>query len=280
MLMIANYAHSLTGAIINRKMGEGKHMGSKTPRFSPTDIPYLTHVWNWMSGCNNHERGICTVPNCWAKSITQRFHERYPNGFEPTVYTEALLSPLGLHKPARIGVAFMGDICCDGIDIEKQYCAQTVMRQGSVYRKGALPDIIHAVTEATPQHNYVFLTKCPQNYKRWGEFSSNCWLGATVTRRKDFLTAIYTLSEVKAGKRWLSIEPMYDEILPDILPAEWDDAIDWVVIGSRTRPTRHPKAEDVDRLIATCDKSHIPVFVKEPLASHMGIKRQEYPRCK
>jgi hypothetical protein len=79
---------------------------NKTLRLSKSGIEYLTHCWNFYSGCYNWKNGVCPVEKCWAKGITERFPGHYPNGFEPTIYPEAFLSPLHLKKPSIIGCAF------------------------------------------------------------------------------------------------------------------------------------------------------------------------------
>jgi hypothetical protein len=96
------------------------------PRLSKSGIEWLRnpdgsqgYSWNFYSGCENKERGICLVPNCWARSITERFPAHYPNGFKPTFYPDAFLSPLSLKKPFIIGVCFMGDLFGDWVDPNK-----------------------------------------------------------------------------------------------------------------------------------------------------------------
>ncbi len=41
--------------------------------------------------------------------------------------------------------------------------------------------------------------------------------------------------------------------------------ISWVVIGSQTKPTRHPPIEAVKEIVQACDKAGIPVFLKDSL---------------
>ena len=84
-------------------------------RLSPTGIEYGDYAWNFASGCDNHINGKCKSGdfNCWAYSITQRFSNHYPNGFKPTIYPDALVSPVYLKKPNRILCAFMGDLFCN-----------------------------------------------------------------------------------------------------------------------------------------------------------------------
>ncbi|KKM15169.1 hypothetical protein LCGC14_1698720, partial [marine sediment metagenome] len=61
---------------------------SKLIRLSPSGIEYGDYAWNFASGCGNNIQGKCKAGgfNCWAYPITQRFADRYPNGFNPTIY--------------------------------------------------------------------------------------------------------------------------------------------------------------------------------------------------
>ncbi len=80
-------------------------------------IEYLTHAWNFYTGCNHWKTGVCAVgENCWAKGLADRFHRP----FEPTLHPELLLDPLRLKKPGRIGVCFTGDLFGDWVDPEME----------------------------------------------------------------------------------------------------------------------------------------------------------------
>jgi len=83
---------------------------NKTPRLSRSGIEYLDYVWNFESGCTNG------CPYCYARKIVHRFPDHYPTRFEPTIYPEALLSPLYIKKPSIIGCCYMGDLFDDAID--------------------------------------------------------------------------------------------------------------------------------------------------------------------
>jgi len=121
---------------------------------------------------------------------------------------------------------------------------------------------------------FIFLTKQPQNLVKWSPFPPNVWVGVSATDYHMYSKAMLALTEVKASIRFLSIEPLLDWTnLKTALPK---GIIDWLIIGSQTQPIRHPKPEWVREIIEAADKARIPVFVKEPLASHMGIQRQEF----
>ncbi len=233
---------------------------SKNPRFGKSGIEYLTHVWNFYSGCHNQELGICAVKNCWAKGLVVRRPAFYPNGFEPTFYPEALLSPLHLKKPARIGVAFMGDLFGDWVDPGRKMVSSLPSGKGTIGM--SLKGWVFTTIKQCPQHDFLFLTKCPRNYPAWGEFPDNAWVGATATSDGTMTTALTNLARVKAKKKWLSIEPLlgYISMKPHDLTG-----IDWVAIGAQTRPTVEPQLFWVKEIANACDRAGIPVWLKDNL---------------
>ncbi|MDO9333793.1 MAG: DUF5131 family protein, partial [Dehalococcoidales bacterium] len=191
-------------------------------RLHRTKIDYLTHTWNFYSGCLNWQNGVCAVgKHCWAKSITKRFEKNYPNGFKPTFYPEAFMEPLKFKKPARIGCAFMGDLFGDWVDPKMKVCSKsgTVwipenrMWAMSDLSEGTLQEVIIEVIKRTPQHTFIFLTKCPQNLRKWSPFPDNCWVGTSLTGLEDdFYKRVDCLNKVKANVKFISFEPLLGTI--------------------------------------------------------------------
>ncbi len=254
---------------------------SRTPRLSNTDIEYLDKVWNFTSGCGKG----CTY--CYAKKITKRFTNHYPNGFEPTLYPEALLSPLHIKKPSRIGVCFMGDLFTDCPEFDPN---RTIGRE-NLFPDGVIPaeavgiglppfnklsDVVKAVIRACPQHTLFFLTKQPQNLPKWSPFPSNCYVGVTVTNPELLIPALDALDSIQCGKRYLSIEPMLGRFnIPD-LDILLGGTINQVIIGSQTKPYKPPKIEWVREIVEACDKAGIPVFLKGNLKKALPFNDAEW----
>ena len=238
---------------------------NRTPRLSNSDIEYLDKVWNFTSGC----RKGC--PYCYAEKITKRFNNHYPNGFKPTVYPEALLSPLYLKKPSRIGVCFMGDLFCDcpEFDPERKNILKGFTEDGSSWEDISLKRIIHYVIESCPQHTFLFLTKQPQNLIKFSPFPDNAWTGVTVTNPQMLTNALYGLSRIEAKVKYLSIEPLLQwELLKSttkFAEALKLTGISWVIIGAQSKPTIMPKIEWVQEIVQACDKAGVKVFLKDSL---------------
>ena len=151
---------------------------------------------------------------------------------------------------------------------------------------------IFANVRQSPDVTFLFLTKQPQNLINWSPFPDNCWVGVSVTTKAQLRPAIWKLSDIQCNKRFLSLEPLLENVLDQILPAEWDDAINWVIVGQQTPSAKAtlPKIGWVQEIVEACDKAGIPVFLKNNLREllchgatpwawqdNSGVLRQEFP---
>jgi len=199
------------------------------------------YAWNFISGCGNNIDGLCKDGgfNCWAYSITQRFKDRYPHGFNPTVYPEALLRPLHLKKPSRILCAFMGDLFGDW------FAPHDMIHIEGMPKGYTLKSWVFSVINQCPQHTFIFLTKQPQNLIKWSPFPSNCQVGQTITQCLD---GIGYMADVEAKVKFISFEPLLFYNVDPLTAASLFKAngIKWVAIGALTGTYRelleiHPK---------------------------------------
>ena len=236
---------------------------NKLIRLSPTGIEYGDYAWNFASGCGNNTEGYCNSGcfPCWAYQITKRFPDHYPNGFKPTIYPEALLSPLYLKKPSRILCAFMGDLfwSCPGFDPNRKI--HSILPSGVASISMSLKGWIYTTIRQCPQHTFLFKTKCPQNLPAWSPFPDNCLIGATITDRDSAdKTQKYMLKVADQNKTFVSIEPFLGHI-----PWELILGYDRVIIGAQTKPTVYPKIEWIQEILVACHNANIPVFMKDNL---------------
>ncbi|MBL7650230.1 MAG: phage Gp37/Gp68 family protein, partial [Candidatus Hydrogenedentes bacterium] len=93
----------------------------------------------------------------------------------------------------------------------------------------------------TPRHTYQLLTK---RAERLPDFFANrpvppnVWLGVTVEDRRHGLPRIAHLRRVPARVRFLSVEPLLEDLGPLDL-----DGIDWVIVGGESGPDARPMRE-------------------------------------
>ena len=270
-----------------------------------SDIDYLTHTWNPITGCL-HE---CRKTYCYASKMVNRFSgwgfqidgrpicncnvdtgakfgvlhdiekpltkdfpdnkgpiDPYPFGFEPTFHRYRLNEPAKLKKPSTIGVVYMGDLFGDWI----------------------LDEWIEKVfesCEAAPQHKYLFLTKNPKRYKEvlplWKSHHgklTNMWFGTTVTGDSDKQKAWDLLTSTNKNiNKFLSVEPLLSAfnlndcelLLKDYKnKATIGNYIDWIIVGAQTGPgAKPPNPEWVQLIINQAREANIPVFMKSNLKS-------------
>jgi protein gp37 len=243
-----------------------------------SSIEYLTHSWNFYTGCRNQENGVCTLP-CWAKSIAHRFGR----SFEPKLHLEKTHEPLLSRTANRVGVCFTGDLFGNWIDpkvlIKDPFIYYDYMR---------LKDMVFQVIKQKPKVQFFFLTKCPHNLRRWDEFPDNAWVGASTCTFKMAVEAIDSLFHVDAKNKWLSIEPMLENFTVGYRPLWWAEqfegvGIKWVVIGSQTHPNIMPKVDWISEIVEACRILGIPYWLKNNLVDGfhkqgIGVERhQELP---
>lgn len=227
-----------------------------------TRIDWAQYSWNPVTGC---AKG-CDY--CYARRIAERFHG--PDGFKPTLHEERLGEPSKIKKPSRIFVCSMADLFGDWVPDKRIWQ-------------------VLAVCEAAPWHQYLFLTKNPQRYEElflWKKKVAphpNWWLGATfdtANNASTFRDHLWPLHE-SGWHTWASAEPLLEDITENM---EWEDTIDWLVIGAMTGPgskDRQPKADWVCDLSSQALQHAIPLFQKQSLAQfyHDGKTIQEYPKA-
>jgi hypothetical protein len=226
---------------------------NKLIRLSHSGIEYFNdvkgspgYVWNFYSGCRHQAAGICPPILCWAETITRRFRDHYPNGFEPTFYPEAFLSPLFLKKPSHIGVCFMGDLFGDWINPRGDFRLSYLQAEQRLIQPDgtslviadadnpniSLLALIKYVINSCPQHTFVFLTKNPDGMVPWSPFPNNCEIGTSVTNPKELVERSTRMTGIVATVKWCSLEPLlwWDEKFKTEL---WG-IFDWVAIGALT----------------------------------------------
>lgn len=135
---------------------------------------------------------------------------------------------------------------------------------------------IFAKMEENPQHQYLFLTKVPENI-RFSSDLDNAWFGVTVTSRKEKKRIPCLKENIHARHYYVTFEPMFDDIGSVDLTG-----IEWVVIGTETGRRKGKSVSKIQwvlNLTAQARALDIPVFMKEDLLPIMGEENmvQELP---
>ena len=238
-------------------------------------IDYLTHRWNIHSGCNNWENGLCQLgEHCWAKQEVEANPQRYPFEFEPHFWPEALNAALSLKKPARVGVAFQGDLFCNWSLPHTNINYKLKTQSGKMINlRSSVRDATFSVCNALPQAAFLFLTKNWANLNRWEPFPDNAWVGGTATNQKFLHSLALSLPFIRCVHRWISLEPVYERLhlsTSELLK------IDWIVIGAQTKPNVKVPAEYIEYLINSCIEMSVPVFLKKNLRNSIPHREPFY----
>jgi len=127
------------------------------------------------------------------------------------------------------------------------------------------------------RHRFYLLTKQPQNLIKF-KFPDNCWVGVTATDTGMAYKAINNLKQIEARIKYISFEPLLGKIINWVGDAEYlFKDLDWVIIGTQTKPYKPPKIEWVEEIVRACDKAGIPVFLKENLRSMFAKENNVNP---
>lgn len=249
-------------------------------------IEWCDHTYNPVTGCRHH----CEY--CYARKMAKRFAGNimlnkmakkdyslvpsadgggdlylldtpminetgnpliYPFGFEPTFHRYRVDS---LSKLKMGNIIFVGAMC----DMFGSWVPDEWIKE------------IFNTCMNYPIHNYLFLTKNPKRYIELAHsevglpVQKNMWYGSTITNPH---TEFYWGEGINT---FLNIEPLFEpfgemeNIIQQSLP-------NWVVIGAETGRRKDkviPKREWIEDIIKWCEKSKIPVFMKDSLIPIVG----------
>lgn len=126
------------------------------------------------------------------------------------------------------------------------------------------------VIRQTPYLDYQILTKRPGRIAYtlpadWGVGYPNVWLGVSA-ESKDYLWRIDTLRKIPARLRFLSLEPLLEDLGTLDL-----SGIGWVIVGGESGPGFRPmELAWAHSLLDQCVKAGIPLFFKQRSAFRPG----------
>lgn len=214
-----------------------------------TTIQWAQSSLNFATGCNKVSAGCA---NCYALERTiprlqAMGQEKYKEGTKFTVHPEVMYEPLKWKKPRRIFVNSVSDTFHEEMTF------------------GALEDFFGEVVMKTPHHQYLLLTKRPENMKRFFDLMDffllpNVWIGVTAENQEMADKRLPILHQIPAQIRFVSVEPMLGPV--DLSAyAGW---LDWVIIGGESGPkARNISPQIVQNIVHQCKQMGIPVFLKQ-----------------
>jgi len=250
------------------------------------------YTWNPITGCLNHINGLCNGGGfpCYAYKLAntrlkQRYYANkslpddallgriYDDPFYPRFWEERLYHPWG-GKRRGIFVCDISDLF--GVGIPEEW-TRTIL---DLCRKHE-------------QNRYYLLTKQPQNLIKFSPFPENAWVGITATNAYTWTMAPEYLSHIEASVKFISLEPMLEQLSPDVIAHDYRHWADWLIIGActgsswemvklgerynrdltepsamtrlGTKWTLQPRIEWVQEKVEAAEKAGVKVFLKENL---------------
>ncbi len=222
-----------------------------------TKISWTNSTFNPWWGCSQISPG-CS--RCYAKAFDHRLGGNFwEPGVSPRPMSDGYWKkPKGWNRRAekegRRARVFSGSMCdifdVNGIQKER--------------------DRLWTLISETPSLDWLLLTKRANRIREylpedWGKGYPNVWLGVSVEDRAHGIPRIFDLWKVPAAVRFLSIEPL----LEDLGAIPFLDNMDWVIVGGESGTNARPvQPRWVKSIIRQCQDKRIPVFFKQWGGSH------------
>ena len=213
-----------------------------------SSIEWTDATWNPVRGCTKISPGC---KHCYAERFAERFRgvrgHPFEQGFDIRLVPEKLEQPLRWRSPRRIFVNSMSDLFHDQVPTE--YIAR-----------------VGRVMQSAEWHTFQVLTKRHERLRsllngelKWIGSLSNVWWGVSVEDREYGLPRIDTLRATNAVTRFLSIEPLLEDLGKINL-----SGIDWVIVGGESGPRFRAMASAwVERIRDRCNEDRVPFFFKQ-----------------
>ncbi|WP_052692293.1 DUF5131 family protein [Teredinibacter purpureus] len=227
-----------------------------------TLISWANYTFNPVIGCEKVSPGC---DNCYAESWDKRFGGvQWQKSAPRRVTSESnWRKPLVWNRKEQGAISRPRVFCGSMCDVfDKKIPPQTRSRLWELIKR-------------TENLDWLLLTKRAVNIAKylphdWGDGYPNVWLGVSVENKKHGYPRIEILKNIPAKVRFLSAEPLLEEINDVSL-----NAIDWLIVGGESghncRPM-DPKWADGLRML--CKKYNTKFYFKQ-----MGGTRHDKGGC-
>jgi protein gp37 len=211
-------------------------------------IEWTDATWNPIRGCTKISPGC---KHCYAETFAERFRgvkgHPYEQGFDLRLVPEKLTEPFAWRSPKLVFVNSMSDLFQPGVPDEYVGAVSQVMATAN-------------------WHTYQVLTKRSERLRdllteklQLAAQQDNIWWGVSVEDQKYGLPRIDHLRRSPARVRFLSIEPLLED-LGDIDLS----GISWVIVGGESGPGARPmEREWVISIRKQCRIQGVPFFFKQ-----------------
>jgi protein gp37 len=211
-------------------------------------IEWTDATWNPVRGCVKISPGCA---HCYACTFAERFRDvpghPYEQGFDLRLVPDKLTQPLLWRKPKMIFVNSMSDLFQEGVPDDY------------------VEDVARVMT-AAKWHTFQVLTKRSERMRDllntrigFAAKQPHIWWGVSVENQKHGLPRIDHLRQSSAVQRFLSIEPLLEDIGTINL-----DGINWVIVGGESGTKARPMDISWARSIQLqCEQAQVAFFLKQ-----------------
>lgn len=218
-----------------------------------TKIEWATHTFNPWWGCVKVSEAC---KHCYAEAWARRIGQQVwgPKSERRLFGDEHWMQPLRWNAAAvdsnlrpRVFCASMADVFEDRDELNSQ-------------RKR-----LWSLIEATPNLDWLLLTKRPQNVLRlagWGsQWPENIWVGTTVELQSRADELLPELARIPAKIKFISAEPLLGPLKIDNY---LNSTINWVITGGESGPKARPAAPAwFHSLLEQCIFAQVPFHFKQ-----------------
>lgn len=224
-----------------------------------SNIEWTDATWNPVRGCTKISPGC---KHCYAETFAERFRgvkgHPYEQGFDLRLAPEKLAEPFLWRSPKLVFVNSMSDLFHEGVPDE--------------YIK-----LVCRVMATANWHTFQVLTKRSTRLRdllngklRFAAEQKHIWWGVSVEDRTYGLPRISHLQSTPAAVRFLSIEPLLEDL------GRFDlSGISWAIVGGESGPGARPMREEwVVSIRDLCDSARVPFFFKQ----WGGVRKKRHGR--
>jgi protein gp37 len=254
-----------------------------------TKIAWTDETWNFLGGCTPVSTGCAncaaarSAEECTKHWGNKKYEGLTKNGKwtgEIRFFPDELEKPLHWKKPRMIFPAFMSDLFHKDVPFEfidkvmavmalcPQHKFQVLTKRADRMLKYYKEIPLHAENIAKAAMSYLFedadfiydsLIETFKNYK--SKPLNNLYKGVSVENQKAADERIPLLLQIPAAKRFISFEPLLENLKFDISNLK---SLNWIIIGCESGPKRRPcKIEWVRSLVEQAKSAGVKVFVKQ-----------------
>lgn len=222
-------------------------------------IEWTDATWNPVRGCIKISPGC---KHCYAETFAERFRgipgHPYEQGFDLRLVPEKIDDPFRWRSPKMIFVNSMSDLFQDGVPDEFIVKVAASMKKANWHT-------FQVLTKRSKRMAQLLQTKLA-----FAAELDHIWWGVSVEDRTYGLPRIDDLRKAPAAVRFLSIEPLLEDLGRFSLKG-----IKWVIVGGESGPGARPMLKEwVLAIRDQCQRDEVPFFFKQ----WGGVRKSEAGR--